>query len=170
MPKCIELIDQAPQVLPWGYHLVEKEQYRLEERTAGLLHYPSWCAHKEHSDQAQLQACWLDSEDDVTLIHTELAAMQVIALNFPVFTDGRAYSTARLLREQYGFAGELWAVGDVLLDQLLLMKRCGFTGFVLREDQDITRADAMLSSFSQFYQAAYYPSEPLYRRRLTGAG
>jgi uncharacterized protein (DUF934 family) len=57
-------------------------------------------------------------------------------LNFPAFTDGRNYSNARLLRDRYGFKGELRAIGDVLRDQLFFMHRCGFDAFAMRADKD----------------------------------
>ena len=63
----------------------------------------------------------------------DLARFALIAVEFPVFTDGRGYSTARLLRERYGFKGELRAIGDVLRDQLLYLQRCGFNSFALRD-------------------------------------
>jgi uncharacterized protein (DUF934 family) len=59
----------------------------------------------------------------------DLDRFEVVALHFPKFTDGRAYSTARLLRERYGFKGEVRATGQVLRDQLLFMWRCGFDAF-----------------------------------------
>ena len=89
----------------------------------------------------------------------------LIAVNFPRFVDGRGYSIA-LLRERYGYSGELRAIGDVLPDQLQFMKRCGFDAFALRPDKDATKA-ARLNFFSQTYQAAADTDVPLFRRRAT---
>ena len=62
-------------------------------------------------------------------IAADLARFALIALDFPKFSDGRAYSTARLLREKYGFTGELRAMGNVLADQIPFMRRVGFDSF-----------------------------------------
>ncbi|WP_435405892.1 DUF934 domain-containing protein [Rhodoferax lithotrophicus] len=75
-----------------------------------------------------------------------------IELQFPKFTDGRAYSQAYLLRRRLGFTGELRATGDVLVDQVLLMQRSGFSSAVLRDDQSLAHAQRQLSQFTDFYQ------------------
>src|SRR5690606_27713181 len=72
---------------------------------------------------------WLDADEAVEDIADDLTHFQIVALNFPVFTDGRHYSSARLLRERYGYKGEVRAIGDVLRDQLFYMRRCGFDAF-----------------------------------------
>ncbi len=71
----------------------------------------------------------LRSDQPPSLIQDDIHHFDLIALEFPTFTDGRAYSYARLLRERHGFKGELRAVGNVLRDQLLFMARCGFDAF-----------------------------------------
>ncbi len=68
----------------------------------------------------------LESNESPELIEDDLSQLSLIALNFPAFGDGRAYSYARILKERYGFEGEVRAVGDVLYDQIQLMQRCGF--------------------------------------------
>ena len=80
--------------------------------------------------------------------------LTLIAVEFPAFTDGRGYSTATLLRERYGYTGELRAVGDVLRDQIFLMSRSGFTTFALRDDQSVDKALAAFNDFSSYYQHA----------------
>lgn len=77
-----------------------------------------------------------------------------IALEFPAFTDGRAYSQARMLRER-GYAGEIRATGDVLPDQLLAMRRCGFSTFELAEGQRIETAQRSLEAFRVAAQPAF---------------
>jgi uncharacterized protein (DUF934 family) len=108
---------------------------------------------------------WLDSHEEPEIIADHIHELPVIAVNFPKFTDGRGYSTARLLRERFGYSNELRAVGDVLLDQLFYMKRCGFDAYALREDKDINKAEQSLNVFSTAYQAAVDVKEPLFRRR-----
>lgn len=108
---------------------------------------------------------WLDSDEEIETVSDDLAQFQVIALNFPVFTDGRHFSTARLLRERYGYTGEIRAIGDVLRDQLFLMQRCGFDAFAVRADRDPYDALKSLTEFSVTYQAAADQRLPLFRRR-----
>ena len=108
---------------------------------------------------------WLNSDEEVEAIADELEHFQVVALNFPVFSDGRSYSNARLLRDRYGYKGEVRAIGDVLRDQLFLMKRCGFDAYVIREDRNAEEALQSLKDFSEVYQAATDQPQPLFRRR-----
>lgn len=90
----------------------------------------------------------------------------LIAIEFPVFTDGRGYSLARMLREQ-GYKGELRSVGDVLPDQLFYMARCGFDTFLLKTGKDASDALNKFKTFSVTYQAAADQDKPIYQR--TGA-
>lgn len=108
---------------------------------------------------------WLSSEEIVESIRDELFNFPVIALNFPVFTDGRSYSNARQLRQEYGYSGEIRAIGDVLRDQLFYMLQCGFTSFALRHDQEVESCLQAFSDFSENYQATVVKQEPLFRRR-----
>lgn len=94
----------------------------------------------------------------------DLNVFPVIAVRFERFADGRGYSIATLLRTRYGFTGQLRAVGDVLRDQLFLMKRCGFNAFLIRADRSAADALAGLRDFSEPYQGAVDVSEPLWRR------
>jgi uncharacterized protein (DUF934 family) len=90
----------------------------------------------------------------------------LIALCFPVFSDGRAYSSARELRQNMGYAGEIRAIGDVLRDQLFYMHRCGFNAFALRDDQDLELALSAFADFREGYQASVDRPDPLFRRRV----
>ena len=108
---------------------------------------------------------WLDSDEEVEEIGDDAHQFQVIALNFPAFTDGRSYSNARLLRDRFGFKGELRAIGDVLRDQLFYLHRCGFDAFAIRADKDPYEALESLRDFSVTYQAAADEPLPLFRRR-----
>ena len=87
-----------------------------------------------------------------------------IDLNFPKFTDGRAFSQAFLLRRRLGFTGEIRATGDVLVDQLVQMQRTGFDVAVLREDQDLAVAQAQLDRFKGFYQGDAVTVQPAFAR------
>jgi len=94
----------------------------------------------------------------------DLPKIAVVALEFPKFNDGRAYSQARLLRERHGYAGEIRAVGDVLRDQLFFMARAGFDAFELRADRSLEDALEAFGDFSESYQPAVDQPLPLYRR------
>jgi uncharacterized protein (DUF934 family) len=94
----------------------------------------------------------------------ERDSLPLIAIDFPKFSDGRGYSHARLLRERYGYQGEIRAVGNVLRDQLFYMLRCGIDSFALQSGKDIEGALEAFDEFSVTYQAAADEQRPLYRR------
>jgi uncharacterized protein (DUF934 family) len=94
----------------------------------------------------------------------DLEHLTLIALDFPHFKDGRSYTKARQLRERYGFEGELRAIGDVLVDQLFFMHRCGFDAFELAESVDPEDALAAFARFSVLYQPGADEPRPLFRR------
>jgi uncharacterized protein (DUF934 family) len=94
----------------------------------------------------------LSPSDDPALIAADFDKLRVIAIDFPSFTDGRGYSKARLLRERYGWTGELRAVGDVQRDQVFLLSRAGFDTFALRDDQSAAVSLDALNDFSLAYQ------------------
>jgi uncharacterized protein (DUF934 family) len=108
---------------------------------------------------------WLDSDELVGDIREPLDTFPLIALNFPVFSDGRSYTNARELREQLGYTGEIRAVGDVLRDQLFYMHRCGFDAYALRHDQDPEACMRAFDDFKTGYQASIDEPLPLFRRR-----
>jgi len=109
---------------------------------------------------------WLDAHEGPEEIAADLRRFALVAVNFPKFGDGRGYSIARLLRERYGYEGELRAIGDVLHDFLYFMKQCGFDAFVLRDDQEVQAALSALDTFSEGYQTSVLRPVPLFRRRL----
>jgi uncharacterized protein (DUF934 family) len=110
----------------------------------------------------------VDPEDDVSEAVKALPKVELVALSFPKFGDGRAYSKARLFRERHGFKGEVRAVGEVLADQLQYMLRCGFDAFVLAPGKDVAAALLAMRDFSVTYQAATDDPRPLYRRVARG--
>jgi uncharacterized protein (DUF934 family) len=112
---------------------------------------------------------WLAPDEDPGALAGDLDRLPLVAVSFPKFTDGRGFSTARLLRERYRYRGELRAVGDVLRDQLLFLARCGFDAFALRADQDPDAALAAFEDFTEAYQGGTDQPLPLFRRRLAEA-
>jgi uncharacterized protein (DUF934 family) len=94
---------------------------------------------------------WPNNRDVDDLV-PHLDRLAVVALVFPTFRDGRAYSQARLLRERYGFKGELRATGQVLRDQFLFMLRAGFDAFEVKKDSDAEAFTNTAKRYSVFYQ------------------
>ncbi len=90
--------------------------------------------------------------------------LAMIAIDFPAFTDGRGYPSARSLLCRCGYMGELRAIGDVLRDQLFFMKRCGIDSFAMKAGKDIEGALEAFYDFSVTYQAAADDERPLWRR------
>ena len=94
----------------------------------------------------------------------ELKGVQRVELQFPKFTDGRAYSQALLLRRRYRFTGDIRATGDVLIDQLVHMHRSGFSSAVLAEGVDVSAAQRQFARYSAFYQGDVHEPRPLFAR------
>ena len=113
----------------------------------------------------------LRSDQSPAQLVDDLPRFALVALEFPKFGDGRAYSYARLLRERYGYQGEVRAVGDVLRDQLVFMHRCGFDAFEIAADDAADRWLQALGEISVWYQptADGRPSATSLRQRRLAA-
>jgi uncharacterized protein (DUF934 family) len=96
-------------------------------------------------------ASHLHIANDAEVHSLALEGVTCITLDFPKFTDGRAFSQAHVLRRR-GFSGDIRATGDVLIDQLLQLQRSGFSSAVLREGQDAAHGERLLAHYSGFYQ------------------
>jgi uncharacterized protein (DUF934 family) len=126
-------------------------------------------ANNDHSTRATGQKV-IELGNDADPRSLTLDGVERIDLNFPKFTDGRAYSQAFLLRRRLGFQGELRATGDVLPDQLQLMQRSGFDSAVLRADQNLAIAERQLAHFEGFYQGDAVTPLPFFAKHETFAG
>ncbi len=102
----------------------------------------------------------LELPNDADPMAADLTGITRIDLHFPKFTDGRAYSQARLLRQRLQFAGEIRATGDVLIDQLVHMARCGFDVAVLKDGVDAADAQRQFDRFAGFYQGDAVETQP----------
>jgi len=100
---------------------------------------------------------------DPELLTENFDVISLLAIEFPLFTDGRGYSQARMLREM-GFTGEIRALGDVLPDQVFFMARCGIDTFALKEGHSPETAFGCFSTFTQAYQAAADGIKPVYHQ------
>ena len=125
-----------------------------------------WLARKDEILFRPTIGLLLQPADRVEDIAGELASFALIAVNFPKFVDGRGYSTAALLRQRYGYTGELRAVGDVLHDQLFFMRRVGFDSYALKDGKNLPYAiEAAFKPFGDTYQGATDQAQPHFRRR-----
>ena len=102
--------------------------------------------------------------NDADVAELSLEGVDRIELNFPKFSDGRAYSQAYLLRRRRKFAGDIRATGDVLIDQLVQMQRTGFSSAVLKEGKDVADAQRQFERFAEFYQGDVVMEKPHFAR------
>jgi uncharacterized protein (DUF934 family) len=157
-----------------GAESATSEQIAATEVPAGRVVLPLsvWLTRKAEF-AARLAAgevgVWLEPHELVETLaeaQPDLNVFPLIAVFIERFADGRAYSTAALLRSRFGFKHELRALGDVLRDQLFFLKRCGFDAFQIRADRSAEDALASLNDFSEPYQAAVVINQPLWRRHV----
>ncbi|WP_397593179.1 DUF934 domain-containing protein [Sphingorhabdus sp.] len=114
--------------------------------------------------QTNATAVRLESDDDARALLPHIARLTLVEIAFPKFRDGRGYSSARILREA-GYTGELRAQGDVLVDQIAFMKRCGFDSFVSDAPLNPADVDAALSRYDHVYQGAADAAVPVWKLR-----
>lgn len=160
MPRIIKgdaVVEDGWQVIPQDFD---------GELPAGKLLVPValWLGLK-NDDQGRELAPWLTSDDDLEALAPALVEEALIGIYFPVFSDGRGFSIGRLLRDRFGFKGELRAIGNPIQDQLFYLRRCGFDAFDLRPDTNLEAALQSLRVFSVSYQGGSDNPSPLFRRR-----
>ncbi len=119
---------------------------------------------EQHVAGAEDDKSILTLDNTVDPHEVDLTGVNRIDLNFPKFTDGRAYSQAFLFHRRLGFKGELRATGDVLIDQLVQMHRTGFTTAVLKQGLDAADAQRQFDRFKDFYQGDAVVVEPHFVR------
>ena len=137
--------DGVPVIVPAARFLADAEEILRREAPTGVL----WPNNRRIAELAP----YLDR-------------LALVALEFPSFKDGRAYSQARVLREQYGFHGEMRATGNVLRDQFLFLLRAGFDAFEVVKDADAAAFAEAVARYSVFYQPAGDRRIPALRARL----
>jgi uncharacterized protein (DUF934 family) len=114
--------------------------------------------------QSNATAVRLESDEDARELLPHLSRLALIEVAFPTFRDGRGYSAGRILREA-GYEGELRAAGDVLVDQLPLMRRCGYDSFVPDKPLDAAAAERALRRYDYVYQRAKDGRSPVWALR-----
>jgi len=171
MPKLIK--ERRLQDDPWKVvTLGEHDTPRSVRLPVGPLLVPVavWRARKEdliareyeHGDPLGV---WLAPSEGPETIAEDLDDFTVVAIHFPKFADGRGYSTARLLRERFGYRGELRAFGDVGRDQIFYLSRVGFDSFLLGEGRNGAEALGAFDEIPETYQADALQRQPLFLRR-----
>ena len=129
-----------------------------------LLDLAQWHAFRAQWPADTPVGVTLANDIDVEELEGDLPRLSLIALQFPKWVDGRAYSQARLLRMRYRFAGEVRATGEVLVDMLPLLQRTGFDAVVLRPDQSLEAARRALAFFPAHYQGSIDDRQPLFAK------
>lgn len=134
---------------PW---VIETEELKAVEGQQVLLPLDAFIARAEESNEIGLGVL-ITPADDVEKLHPFIDRVALVAVSFPAFSDGRGFSHASLLRSRLNYAGDLRAVGDVLIDQVPLMLRTGFTSFAVRNETAIRRlSENRLPAIDVYYQ------------------
>lgn len=144
-------------------HLADEEAPAGEAITVSL---PRWQAEKEALRRSGAQlGVRLRGQDPVEAIAEDLPSLALIVVEFPAMADGRGFSIARILRDRYGYEGEIRARGYFIRDQVYFLGRVGVNAFECAECADLENLVSALTDFSVNYQAAADDRTPLYRKR-----
>ncbi|MEM1281787.1 MAG: DUF934 domain-containing protein [Cyanobacteria bacterium P01_H01_bin.152] len=154
MPKLIK----EGAIVDDSWQAVEPDNPSADPRQ--ILSLEQWLAANDNP----ARAVQLEPGETPEPLFPALGSIPLIAINFPVLTDGRGFSYARELREQ-GYSGEIRACGHFMPDQMTYLHRCGFNAFQLADESRLEAALTCLDDFSEFYQAAIDQPLPLFRRR-----
>ncbi len=132
-----------------------------------LLNLAQWQQQHDTWPAATAFGLALANDDDVESLVASAHRAGLVTLNFPKWTDGRAYSQAHLLRARLRYAGQIRAVGDVVADMAPLLHRCGFDAAVLRTGQSAATAECALSFFKRLghYQGDVIEARPVFARK-----
>ncbi len=132
-----------------------------------LLTLEQWHAVRESWPAGLPTGVIVPNTVDIETVAPDLPRLQLVALQFPKWIDGRAYSQARLLRSRYRFGGEVRATGDVVVDMMPLLARTGFDAVQLRHDQRQSSAERALNFFPGHYQGDLLQPQPAFARDLS---
>ena len=134
--------------------IIETDEIKAAETQKPLLGLDALIAKAEESNDVGLGVV-IKPADDVTRLQPYLDRLDLVAVAFPAFSDGRSFSHASLLRQRLGYAGELRAVGDVLIDQIPLMLRVGIDSFAVTNETALRRlSETRLPGIPHYYQPA----------------
>jgi len=122
-----------------------------------------WLEHRDNLRARGDVGVWLSSDQPPAPLAGDLSALPVIAIDFPLFTDGRGFSYGRTLREHFKYAGEVRAIGQFIRDQMYYLSRCGFDAYAI-ETTEPEKAVESLKDFSSSYSASIDQPLPWFRR------
>jgi uncharacterized protein (DUF934 family) len=148
---------------PW--HRVADDETAPQPAPYRLLNWAQWQAVRTIWPAGVPVGVHIANDIDIETLEADLPRLDLVVLHFPKWTDGRAYSQARLLRSRYRFGGEVRAVGEVLVDMLPLLDRSGVDAVQLRADQDEAAARRALDFFNGYYQGDVHDNRPLFVRK-----
>jgi uncharacterized protein (DUF934 family) len=171
MMQIIKILEGRPQIVedPWT---VERSGQPQDAAGDGhrIVPFAEWKENPQPQAAGAPRGVWIAPDDEFEAFADRLGELDMLAVDFPSFRDGRGYSVGYLLRTRYGWKKELRAVGDILRDQLNYLRRCGFDAFALRPDKNIHDALNSFSRYSVQYQGAVDEPLPLFRRARTTGG
>ena len=148
--------NSEPKISNNSWVISKDESLAVESLPEGkvIVSFAYWKEHQASlqtkTERQELGVLFTVNDDivqELNIIQSAMSSWNLIAIDFPIFRDGRGLSSAAILREQFHWEKELRAVGDVLIDQLVQMARVGFDSFVLREDQNLETALIQLKRF-----------------------
>ncbi|GAA5235744.1 DUF934 domain-containing protein [Verticiella sediminum] len=163
MSEIVEQAAEAPRQLVRADGVSQDDWQRFEPADAAalpaaegrwLVPLATWLAH-EAALRGREVGVLVAPGDDVRDLEGHLEGLALIAVDFPSFVDGRGFSSGRLLRTALGWEGEMRAVGDVLIDTVFYLSRCGFDSFTMKPGHDGEAARGQLHAFSVSYQPQY---------------
>lgn len=154
-------------------YVIETEEVTAGAGQVAVLGLDAFLTLADESNEGGL-AVLIKPADDVMKLKPYIDRLALVAVEFPSFSDGRAFSHASLLRSRLGYQGGLRAVGDVLIDQVPLMLRCGIDSFAVTNETALKRlSEGRLPGISEYYQptarAAANPGSFGWRRRANAA-
>lgn len=163
MPNNPTHIIRDGEVIENDWQLIEKSDQLSGENV--IVPYLIFKEHQELYTQCNI-GVWIKNDCDIDAISDDIIRLPIIAIEFPIFTDGRGFSLARILRERFHYTGEIRAIGYPIRDQLCYLKRCGFNAFAFDDgDVDLSEALSSLNDFTEAYQSSVDQPLPLFKRR-----
>lgn len=166
MPKIIKdggIVEDQSQMIELG----AEDDVASASGVRHFLPLQRWLDLYPDFDRFQVRpGVWIEGNEDLDALPAQLADIPAIAIRFNRFSDGSGYSSGALLRETYGFEGELRACGELIADQAPQLRRCGFNAIALPQGECLDRALSMLLGMSLTYQGSIYSPRTPFKFRF----